>query len=89
MSPESFACRGDKKCVCCLPETFMRLLLQISSRATTFPVWLNWRHQGDINVVRDMSPSLARPSLHLELRLESNIVFLVLKSKERPPGEAF
>ncbi len=32
------------------------------SRAAKFPRWLNWDTQGDINVARDMSPSLARPA---------------------------
>ncbi len=39
---ESFACRKNKKCFCCLPETFACLLLQILSRTTKFPRWLNW-----------------------------------------------
>ncbi len=33
--------RADKKCFCCLPEPFACLLLQILSRATKFPMWLN------------------------------------------------
>ncbi len=61
--------RGDKKCFCCLPETFACLSLRILSRVTKFPRWINWEtSRGHVcdNVARDMSPSLARPSVHLE-----------------------
>ncbi len=56
MSPESFACCGNKKCFCCLPETFACLSLQILSHATNFR-----RHVTRHNFVRDMSPSSAKP----------------------------
>ncbi len=38
------------------------LLLQILSRATKIPRWLNVL-RGEINVARDMSPSSARPQV--------------------------
>ncbi len=58
--------RGDKKCFCCLTETFAYLSLRILSVATKFLRWLNWEtsrwHECRVRQCHArMSLSLARP----------------------------